>query len=253
MDVSQLLPLAACFFSWLVGGLIGLVSGVGSGLVSLPVLVACFGAKGAIPVSIAAGLYFICAMTWRFRRYLVLRDLVAPALWMLPGGLAGLALFYALPGWLLTAAIGALLIVSAYVAARSLSTRTGKAPGRLVTAVLGMMAGLTQNALSVGGPWMGILIAVQGWDKNRSRAFFSAVILPVCAFGTLSFLAKGSFAATGLMPTLLACLGCQAGIMIGTRLESRVNDALFSKIVLLVVVLAGASLLVQGMAKYAQG
>ncbi len=101
--------------------------------------------------------------------------------------------------------------------------------------------------MSVGGPWLGLLVTLKQWDKDRSRGFLSAAIVPVMGYTVTMFIAKGSYAQTGLMPCMAVTAGTLVGTLLGYRTGNNLTDTTFRRLIMAIAVIAGCVVLLNGM------
>ncbi|MCL4466710.1 MAG: sulfite exporter TauE/SafE family protein [Chloroflexi bacterium] len=106
---------------------------------------------------------------------------------------------------------------------------------------IGFLAGMLASSTSASGPPVVLFLVNQGWPKEALRPSFSAFFL----FSNL--VALGAIVASGgLMPTMWPLAAALlpvtvAGFLLGTRTLPWVNAALFRRLSLLVVLIAGVA------------
>lgn len=205
----------------------------------------------AVVIMAVASLGIQALMVWRLRRELELRR-VLPSL---AGGLAtlpiGVHLLLHLPSGAYEFAFGAFLLV--YGCLMLLAPVPPAISPRFVTpgAVLaGAIGGITGGLAAFPGALVVIWYGLLGWPKTRQRAVFQPYIL-VMQLATLGLIpamapADGSrllSEADPLSPMALAHLApALLGTMLGLRLFQGLSDKAFARTVNLLLIAAGAGL-----------
>src|SRR3978361_98122 len=104
----------------------------------------------------------------------------------------------------------------------------------------GMLGGLT----GLGGIISTISCQWRGWSKDAQRAVFQPVLFAAFVVITISQLIAGSYTADTLKLYGLGLPFMILGIWIGFKLYGAIDDETFRKTVLILVLVAGASLIV---------
>jgi uncharacterized membrane protein YfcA len=221
------------------------VTGFGAGLVAIPLMLFVLPVKLVIPVVTTLGLLAYCGQTLRDFRYVEWRRIAKLALPALAGSAVGLWLFAELQGELLRKVLAAFIVAYAAwcLAPRALSlgrVRAGLAP------LAGTTAGLV-SALFGGmeGPFVVIYLNTLHLDKRRFRASVSALLF---AFALLRAGGYGGLGLYDLRALALIALLLPAMVianMLGDILHDRVDEALFRRVVALLLLVSGAALLLK--------
>ncbi len=224
-----------------VGGVVlGTVS-FGLGSVAAPVLLILVGAKPTVVILntfIVIQLSLVFSRTWRHI------DLPRTR-WLILGGIAAaplgvFVLNITAPG-VLRIAIGVVIVVVALLNLRELKIPVATFPGSGI--IYGFATCLATTAISIGGPLGGVYAVAQRWPTQTVRAALAAM------FGMSSLLAVVLFAFSGLYTreTLinagLLLPGLLAGFCIANLLVGRLNEGMFRRVVLALVMLGGGMLL----------
>ena len=241
MPSPELLLLAAIILAatYCVFGL----TGAGSTVLALPVLVQFLPLKFAVSLLLlldfAAGLVLIS----RAREGVRFDELARFLPFVLIGIGIGLVLLIKLPERPLLSALGAFLIV---YAGYSLARRTGMLRiSRAWSAPIGVTAGGLSALFGTGGVLMSLYIAGRLQEKNQLRSTAAAAVLfnsgtRVVLFGATGLLSEGLIvSALWLLPSMLI------GLFIGQRLHAAVSAAAVLRAVYVVLLVAGASLLIR--------
>lgn len=241
MEPSTLLLLLAAA---LVASTVAAVSGFGGAAILLPVLVAVFGVRDAIPILTVAQLIGNASRVWFNRDAVDLRIVRWFALGAVPLAFAGGLLFVAAPNELLVRLLGAFLLLS--VAWRHASPR--RLPGPAVPAFAIIGAGFSFLSALVGsvGPIMAPFFLAAGLVRGAyigTEALATVVmhVTKLVAYGTGALLTPPTVAAgLALGPVMIL------GSWFGKRVVDRLPDRAFLLIIDAVLVVAGVAFLVGG-------
>ncbi|MFZ0401618.1 MAG: sulfite exporter TauE/SafE family protein [Pseudolabrys sp.] len=104
----------------------------------------------------------------------------------------------------------------------------------------GLLAGLT----GLVGIVVVIWCQLRNWPKDVQRAIFQPILLATILTSTVSLSAAGAVTAETMKLYLLGLPCMLAGTWVGLKLYGRLNDAAFRKIILLLLLVSGLSLIV---------
>lgn len=241
MTPAELLLVGGAAF---VASTLAAVTGFGGAAVLLPVLVAAFGTRDAIPILTVAQLIGNGARVWFNRRELDLHVVGWFALGGIPLAFIGGLLFASAPLSALTRILGAFLLF--VVAYRHL--RPGP-PRRLplrAFAGLGAVSSFLSALLGSVGPLMAPFFLAYGLVKGAyiGTEALSTVVMHVTklvAYGSASVLTAGSVAiGLALGPIMVA------GSFSGKRIVDRLPERAFVAIIEGVLIVAGLAFLIGG-------
>ncbi len=228
----------------LVAALAGVVRGItgfGGAMVMAPPLALLLGPQITVPVvllleSLAATPQVL--ETRRLVRWRLMGPILAATAATLPlGGL----LLLTIDALTLRRATALIVIVFAllllrgwrYAGAQKMPTGIG----------LGALAGGMLGATSIGGPPV-ILYLLAGPDRiETTRANLTLFVFASCLVGLAVLWLQGAFGAEGLWTGLLLAPGYYGGLVVGTRLFSRFNDARFRQFTLLLMIAVSTGIL----------
>ena len=225
----------------LLGGLASGLTGFGFGLSSLPLW------AFVLAPSVSGPLVVVCSLVGQVQ--------TMPAIWhsidlrrLVPFvvlGLVGVPLGVALLPHATPAAFrlsfGVLLIVTCglllelQVEKRRESTRAGDAAVGFVGGILGGLMGLS-------GVLPTLWAELHGWGKDERRAIFQGFNFSILLFSLAVLGVSGVLDARLAPMLLLAVPGTIAGAYIGRKLYARVDAKRFNRIVLVILLIAGAVL-----------
>ena len=244
-SVIDLLPeLALLLAATLVGGTLAAVAGFGAAAILLPVLVALFGPREAIPILAVVGLVSNASRVG-FNRTEVRWSLVGWfALGGIPAAIVGGFIFAATPLEALTRLIGAFLLAS--VAWRRLRPRPTGVLGERAFLVIGAGFAFASALIGSVGPVMAPFFLAAGLLKGAyigTEAAASVVMqsAKLLAYGITGLLSPLTFA-VGLLTTPAMI----AGSWIGKRIVDRLPEQVFVALIELVLVVTGVVFLIGG-------
>jgi len=228
--------LAAIFAGSLVSGLAGFAFSAISGAILLHWL----SPTQAVPLLLA------CSITTQLFSIAKLRHAIA---WrqcapFLVGGLAGIPLggmlLSGLDARVFAVGFGCFLVgYSAYMLARpALVVARG---GWVSDVAVGFAGGITGGAIAFPGAIPTAWCSLRGLPKQEQRGIIQPFIL-LMQIATLAYFARLGVLASTALTTFLWCVPAViAGTWIGLRLFDRIDDALFRRIVLVFLIVSGAS------------
>jgi uncharacterized membrane protein YfcA len=109
---------------------------------------------------------------------------------------------------------------------------------------IGICNGLVGGLTGLGGIISTISCQVRGWSKDKQRAVFQPVLFAAFVIISVSQLVVGSYTSETVKLYGIGLPFMVAGIWIGFKLYGTINDETFRKTVLILVLIAGASLIV---------
>ncbi|MGH2463765.1 MAG: sulfite exporter TauE/SafE family protein [Candidatus Limnocylindria bacterium] len=220
------------------------VAGFGGAAILLPVLVALFGPRDAIPILTVAQLI------GNGSRVVINRDAVDRrivgwfALGGVPAALIGGFLFAAAPLDALTRIIGAFLLVS--VAWRHLGPRPGGALGARAFTAVGAFFAFASALVGSVGPLMAPFFLAAGLVKSayigtEAAATVVMHVAKLVAYGTAALLTAATVGIGLLMaPAMIV------GTLIGKRIVDRLPERVFLAIIEVVLIVVGLVFLIGG-------
>ena len=238
MTLPELLAVAV---AGLVASTLAAVSGFGGAAVLLPVLVAVFGVRDAIPILTVAQLIGNASRVWFNRSQVDLRVVGWFALGGVPAAFVGGLLFAGAPLPALTRLLGAFLLL--VVAWRHLRPGPPRRVPRRSFALLGAAFSFLSALLGSVGPIMAPFFLAYGLVKGAyigTEALATVVmhVTKLVAYGSSSLLTARNLA-TGLAlgPIMVA------GSFAGKRIVDRLPERAFVAIIEGVLVVAGLAFL----------
>jgi len=228
----------ATFFGALIAGLAGFAFGLIASAIWLHIVTP---AESAALIS-AYAIVIQGFGIWRLRHALQIARLLP----FVAGGVAGIpvgavVLRAASPDHL-RASIGLLLVVfSVYSLARPKFHLRGG--GRIGDGLVGLASGIVGASTGLAGLPVIIWSAVRGWSKDEQRAVFQPVVVAIFAMTLLWFGGAGMVTTDVVQLFFMGLPAALLGTWLGLKLYGTLDEARFRRIVLLLLLLSGTTLL----------
>ena len=242
-DVGLLLWIAVALTA-LAAAVLGGITGMGTGIVTLPVLVTAFGVREAVPIVTIAMLFNTASRIIANRAYIDRRVVLWHSAGAIPGAVLGAVVFANAPVELLARGLGGFLL--ALVVWRHLPIATVR--GMRVQAFLPVGAGQGFFSALFGGagPFGAHFLLSYGLVKN---AFVGTVAVSTFGMNVTKALVYGGYDLVDrelLATAVVIGLIMAAGAYAGARIVQHVTERAFTIIVEGIMVGAGLTLIVQG-------
>lgn len=244
MDISGIYlfcGIAAVFAAGIIKGL----TGFGFALFTVPILVTLLGPRTAVPVIVILNAVTNVPLYFHSRRGSSLRriwPLIASGIVSIP---LGTYLLMVLDTTVLKLIVGIVICLFAFAFLLGFRREIRREKGGLVAA--GLVSGVLNGLISIGGPPVILFLTNQGMPKERFRAnliayflFLNAATLPVYFAGGLLSLEVVRYAAM-FIPALAG------GALVGIKLVGYVPEVTFRKTVLAMVMAAGFMVALAGL------
>jgi uncharacterized membrane protein YfcA len=155
----------------------------------------------------------------------------------------GAALVAHLDAAILRSTVGVLLVLySLYNLARP---KLKPVAGGLVADLgVGFFNGLLGGLTGLGGIIVTVWCQLHDWPKDKQRTVFQPVLFATLAMSAVGLGVAGALTAESVTLFLLGLPLLLAGLWVGIKLYGRLDDAAFRRIVLVLLLLSGMSLLV---------
>ena len=229
-------------FAYTVFGL----TGFGSTVIALPLLVQLFALKFAVPLLMLLDLSAFLLFGARLRKRIEYREIGWLIPFMLAGMAVGLTLLIQVAEHKLLVVLGVFLLF--YAGYGLLRRGAPMALARFWCAPIGLAGGVLSSLFGTGGVLFAIYNAGRIRDKDALRATNAAMIMLSSLLRVLLFGVTGLLAQDGLFATALLLLpALVGGVWLGNRLHAAVPAAAVVKAVYAVLVLAGLLLLARSL------
>lgn len=243
--MTELLPeLLLLLVAGLAASTLAAVAGFGGAAILLPVLVALFGPRDAIPI------LTIAQLIGNGSRVVINRDAVDMrivgwfALGGVPAALIGGFLFAAAPLDALTRLIGAFLLAS--VAWRHLRPRPSGVLGPRTFTAVGAFFAFASALVGSVGPLMAPFFLAAGLLKSAYIGTEAAATVVMHVAKLVAYGSAALLTATTVGIGLLMAPAMIAGSLIGKRIVERLPERVFVAIIEVVLIVAGLIFLVGG-------
>jgi len=249
MTAAGALLIAAAVFA---GAFVQSVAGFGLALIAMPLvslvlpLTVAVPAQGVFGATVALS---VLARHWREMRWRDAAVLILGSALGLPIGIW--LLHIGAPGIVKTA-LGVILIAyglfELFLRARLSADAEAAAqnrPSGFGAAIAGFAAGVMGGAYATNGPPAVVYGTLRRWPAPRFKSTMQAFFLVNNVMIVLGHAARGLFTESAATLLAVGLPALAAGLWLGTRLESRVSGPAFRKLVLVLIVILGVSLVVR--------
>src|ERR1700693_5808951 len=232
--------LLATFAGALVAGL----SGFAFGLVAASIWLYILNPLQTATLIIAFGLIVQGYSVWKLRRALDWQKLwpfVAGAALGVPVGVS--ILTWANPAHV-RMGVGAFLVLYSLYALFRPAIHPVTAGGAAADAGVGFLNGVLAGITGLAGILVTIWCGLRGWPKTQQRAVFQPVAVAIFVMSAAWLGAKGVIATDTIRLFLFGLPVLLVGTWLGMKLYGRLNEAMFRRIVLVLLLASGAALIV---------
>ena len=237
------LDLVIFLIATFAGALVAGLSGFAFGLVAASIWLYILTPLQTATLIIAFGLIVQGYSVWKLRHALDWRKLWSFVVGAAIGAPVGVAILgWANPAYVRAGIGGFLVLYSLYALLRpSLPpmTQGGAAADAAVGFANGVLGGITGLAGILVTIWCGL----RGWPKDRQRAVFQPVAVAIFAMSAAWLGVKGAVSADTLRLFLFGLPALLAGTWLGIKLYSRLDEAAFRKVVLVLLLASGVALI----------
>lgn len=226
------------FAAYFIRGL----TGFGSALVAVPLLVLVLPLKLVVPVVVL--LDYLAAMSHGIRhfRHIQWRDLLPVLPFTLAGIVIALFLLEQVEAGLLTDALGLFIIGYAIYSLLPLPPLHGS---RLWAAPLGSLTGLVGTVFGTGGPFIVIYLTLRDLSKQAFRGTLATLFAIDGGMRLVGFTASGFYQRDNLLLVLAALPIMALGLYAGGHIHTSLSRQSFVRLVAVVLIASGASLLLK--------
>jgi len=232
--------LVVIFFAGLIQGL----TGFGFALVAVPIMTLFLSPKEVVPVVLIHAILIVAVILYEARKWVDLKRIWPLMIAGIVGIPLGTYLLIFLQEGTLKILIGSVIVVFALAFLKGFRKQI-KAE-KLAFAPVGFISGLLAGSTMMGGPPVILFFTNQGLSKNVFRAnivlYFTAVSLAAIP----AYVAGGLITKEVMKYAVLLLPALIAGGLTGIRLARAVQEQLFEKIVLIILIVAGLMSIASG-------
>jgi uncharacterized protein len=232
--------------SALLAATVQATAGLGFALIITPVLFLEMAPTGAIVTATVLGILLnLLVLFAEPRRPAPVWGEVVPVLAAaIPGAACGLVLLASLPRPVLQLIVGAVVITAGVMRTRvPVRRRRRGARSRLA---LGYTVGALSTSTGINGPPLALWLAGQGLSPAQVRDSLSTAFLGIGVIATLTIVPLVGHARLSAAAIAAAAAGVLAGHAVGSRLFTRLPVARYQRLLLFIILTAGAGSLVAG-------
>jgi len=152
-----------------------------------------------------------------------------------------------LPARVIALLLGIFTLVFVLTSVRSLRFRIAPQRERYVASIVGFTAGVANGTVGVSGPVLGSYLLALGVPATTFAFTVSVMFTSMSSFRLVELLALGEVTPSLLAVGLTLLVPTLAGQQLGFWLQGRIDPALFRRIILVVLAVAGAGLVRRGL------
>lgn len=227
------------------GGLVQGLTGFGFGLATVPILIIFLPPKVVVPMVTIVSILLTVIILIESRKHVEMRRILPLMISGVIGLPVGTYILKVVDANIMRIVIG--IIIIAFAATFWTGYRWKVKHEKIVFAPIGFISGLLGNSTSLSGPPVILFFTNQGIPKKVFRANIIAY------FTVLNFVAVPLFALNGLVTrqvlqyALILLPMMLLGAYVGVKLVKKVDEKLFSRIALALIVVAGVFSIVSGL------
>ncbi|OUO55275.1 hypothetical protein B5F76_01305 [Desulfovibrio sp. An276] len=233
-------------FAWFLAGFVNGISGMGAAMVALPIVAGSMNPAILVPATTVCVTIISASTAWVFWRHTRWHALKALLVGAVPGAAAGLGILLILPTSVLQLAAGVIMIL---FVAWQFNHSQGKAHGDTVPAGLtaGFFAGFVNTSISFGNPPVAIYSLYAGWNQLETLGSMNVYTFFVCLITMAAHASAGLYTMDVFEHALFGGPATILGMMAALPIAKHISQAVFRRILLLVIAAAGVVCLVRGL------
>ena len=208
--------------------------GFGIGMTTTPVLLLVFDPQTAVVVVNTISILLFCLIIYQNRADIPFRSVVSWSVAGLIGAPIGVFVLSSASASLLRIGITVLIIALTVVTALNLQSVIPRS--RWFGMVVAVVVSALLNSLGIGGPLMALYILGQGWSRNAVRGSLAFYFVIVEASGVVGYGFTGLLTGERVALILITVVPVLLGFWLATFLVRRMNEAVFRRAVVVVIV-----------------
>ncbi len=197
----------------------------------------------AIPLVVSCGIAMHAVPLFRLRKRLDFSRLPPFVLAGIFGVPAGAWVLTQLDPQLFRTFIGGMLTVYGAWMLLKPKTSVGEAGGRRLDGVVGLAGGFMGGFAGLSGLFPTLWSGLRGWPKDKQRGVYQPFVLTMHILGLLVFAAAGLITARTGYDLLWSLPAVVIGSWLGVLVYPYLNEAMFRRVILGLVLISGISLL----------
>ena len=242
VDPQFYLPLllAGAFGAAFVSGAIGFADALILNAVWLHIMEP----AGAIPLVVTCGVFMHIAPLYKLRTVLDFSSLMPFVIFGIVAVPLGIwVLNYAKPDIFRTVIAVLLILYGIWMFARP-NTAIGNFGGRIADGVIGFGGGFMGGFAGLSGLMPTIWVGMRNWPRHKQRGVYQPFVVTMHALGIVFFAANGMITARTLHDLLWCLPVIVIGSWLGVKIYPYLNDKMFKRIILGLILLSGITLLI---------
>lgn len=220
--------------------------GFGIGMSTTPVLLLVFEPQTAVVVVNTISIVLFALIIYQNRSEIPIRSVVPWCVAGLAGMPIGVFILSSANASLLR--IGITVLIIALTAATALNLHNVIPRSRWSGMVVAAVVSVLLNSLGIGGPLMALYVLAQGWTRNALRGSLALYFIIVEASGVVGYGFTGLLTGERIALILITIVPVLLGFWLATFLVRRMNEAVFRRAVVVVIVATSAMVLARELA-----
>ena len=246
MENQTVLEILVVVIATLCGSTVLSTLGFGIGMIATPILLLIFDPQTAIVTLSPAGTVLSALIAWRHRDQILMRETLPIALLGMVGAFTGVYVLSTSDDQLLKIAIVTLIIPLTILSFFNPTNLKDRIPfPKIVGPFIGYLVGLMLGSMAIGGPLLVIFLIVRGWKSYAIRGSMSFFLLCVMVCALIGFVPAGLYGEGRIVLSAVAFVPMIAGFWVGSRLANRMNENLFRKCSVAVIVLSSLTVIIR--------
>ncbi len=222
---------------FLIAGITQGLSGFGSALFAMPLLVLFMDVKIAVPLCILNSLLITLYLSLELRGFMEKKKILPLFLGSLPGIYFGVTFLKNVDPGIIRMLLGALIV---FYGLYSLIARPEqKGIHHIWGYTAGFCSGFIGSAFSAGGPPAIIYTALTGWSKDHIKATLTGFFLVASSVTAVVHAVSGLTNAQVLQYFLASAWFVLIGVYTGSRLSGKISRQVYIRVILVTLMLLG--------------
>lgn len=226
------------FFAWMLGGVVGGATGIGTIMVTMPIMTTVIAPGDAVLISCLIGLCGCTHLAIAYRKDSVWTDIRDLSIGIVPGCALGVLALKVASVMALELMISAML--TAFVLLRlfhkAARYRLPDSPPLGIAA--GAVCGFVASSVAMVGAPLGIYTLLRQWEPNRARGNMSVVYIFTSLGAVMMQTLSGLYTKELLQITLVGMAGCFLGQFAGVRLGRNIRGEVFNRVIIAFLAIA---------------
>ena len=243
MDTTALtmtLAILIIFLSSIIQG----ITSFGFSLVAVPLLGMLLPLKVVVPMLVLYSLVLNIIILYHIRSHANLKQIIILVIAGIIGTPFGAHILKVVDENILKVVIGVIVTISAFINLYGIKIKIKNE--KLSYIPVGFVSGLMNGSASLGGPPLVLFLTNQGVEKQRFRANLTSYFLILNIFTIPTYFLGGQITPNVVSYTLYALPALIIGAFLGVRLGNKVDEALFRKLTLGLIIVTGILSVITG-------